>query len=99
MNWLDADNNGNGILDGQELANIKTLGASALYALAVKIEQAQDAGAPRGNANEHWMGNFANLVTAVKSSSCDYLLQTSPFANFKPSPARETPVCIKDKYW
>jgi hypothetical protein len=94
MNWLDADGNGNGLLDGDELAKIASLGASALHGLAKKIEMAQSA--TGGDLKISWKGNFANRVQAVATSSCNHKLSDRLFTD---NIATETPVCVKDKYW
>jgi hypothetical protein len=99
MNWLDADGNGNGILDGTELTRLKSLGASALYTLATKIESMQDAGDDKGSADNHWMGNFANMLEAVETPDCNFIVKASSLQKLGPKVATLTPVCVKDPHW
>jgi hypothetical protein len=94
MNWLDAEGNGNGVLDGKELLKIDSLGASALFGVAKRIIEAQEAGDNVGTtAGSMRRGNFA-LLQAKQSHSCNNLLTAHPFPA---TTATYTPMCVKDE--
>jgi hypothetical protein len=93
MNWLDADGNGNGVIDGREHTLIHSLGLSALYGVAERIVRAQDHG--ENTKAAYRLGYFAHL-DAKPSSSCNFLMNRVPFPE---GMAKYTPLCIKDTQW
>lgn len=92
LNILDADHNGNGIIDGKEILKIQSLGISALYGVAKRILHAQENGEKQGSYHK---GNWA-LLQAQPSASCNYLMATPPFPQ---GAATYEPICIKDNVW